>query len=72
MPTKQEKVLIIMGGDLAARAMVKARRRGLSRSEYIRGLILADLGDTPASSSLRGAAEPPMFELEVAPLEEGA
>jgi hypothetical protein len=71
MATKQEKVLIVLG-DLAERAAAKAKRRGISRSEYIRGLIAADLGDMPASSPLGGAEEPAMFELEVAPLEEGA
>jgi hypothetical protein len=70
VPTKMEKVLIVMGEDLAARAMTKARRHGLSRSEYIRRLVIDDLGDTPAS--LPRVEEPAMFELESAPLEEGA
>ena len=65
MPTRNEKVLIVMGADIALRASTKAKRHGISRSEYVRRLILADLeplAKTPpgdmASSRPEAVADP--------------
>lgn len=43
VPTDHPKVLIVFDLDLLERATAKAIRRGVSRSEYVRALVRADL-----------------------------
>ena len=45
------KVLVILGPDLLARSTAKAKRKGMTRSEYIRQLIEVDLGDIVATAT---------------------
>jgi len=50
------KALIILGPDLLARSAAKAKRKGMTRSEYIRQLIEADLDYTAPDATWSAAS----------------